>query len=370
MTTPDTDDQDLEAQIGAYAERLFGTGLAAFEAMTVSLGRELGLYRHLTAAGGTTPVRLAEDAGIHRRYAREWLEQQAATGLISLQADGDDPDQRRYALSPAAQECLLNPESLASIGPLFDLMPSLGRVYPALIHAFRTGGGVPYADYAIHDAQGDFNRPAFLNLLASDWLPAVPGVADRLAAGPARVAEIGCGEGWAGVAIARAWPQVEVDGFDNDVASVAAARKHAAEYEVSDRVRFELVDVTRDLPSRVQAGSYDVVLAVEMIHDLARPREALTTMRRLGKTDAVHLVVDEKVAEAFQAPTEDPVERFMYAASVLHCLPVGMTASPTAATGTVMRPATLRGYARDAGFSSVQVLPIEHDLFRFYQLIA
>lgn len=269
MTSSESSDQALEAEIGAYAGRLFETGLAALEAVTISLGRELGLYEHLAAGEGATSLGLADVAGIHPRYAREWLEQQAAAGLIVLQANANDPDERCYGLSPAAQECVLRPESLASVGPLLDLLPSIGRVFPTLVDAFRTGDGIPYADYAIHDAQGDFNRPAFLNLLASDWLPAVPGVADRPAAGPARVAEIGCGEGWAAIAIARAWPEVEVDGFDNDEASIAAARKHAAESGVGDRVRFKLVDVTGDLPATIETGSYDIVLAFEMIHDLA-----------------------------------------------------------------------------------------------------
>jgi hypothetical protein len=47
-----------------------------------------------------------------------------------------------------------------------------------------------------------------------------------------------------------------------------------------------------------------------------------------------------------------------------------MSETPSAATGTVMRPDTFRGYATDAGFASVDILPIDHDLFRFYQLIA
>jgi hypothetical protein len=106
-----------------------------------------------------------------------------------------------------------------------------------------------------------------------------------------------------------------------------------------------------------------------MIHDLAQPVAALGTMRRLGKPDAIHLVVDEKAGEHFEASTENPVERMFYAASVLHCLPVGMAESPSAGTGTVMRPSTLRGYASDAGFSSVEILPIEHDIFRFYRLV-
>lgn len=370
MTETTTLEADTEAAIGEYAERVFTTGLAALEAVSMSLGRELGLYEALVDDDGLTAGGLASRCGIDARYAREWLEQQAAAGFVDVAEPSSDADSRRFALSPAAQECLLRPESLASVGPLLDLLPSVVRVFPTrLVEAFRTGGGIPYADYALHDAQGDFNRPAFVNLLATDWLPAVPGAVATLATGRARVAEIGCGEGWAAISIARAYPGTEVDGFDNDEASIAAARKHAVEAGVADRVRFEVDDVTADLPSRVTPGSYDLVLAFEMIHDLAEPVEALATMRRLGKPDAAHLVVDERVAETFEAPCDNPVERLMYAASVLHCLPVGRAGSPSAATGTVMRPATFAGYAEAAGFSRVDVLPVEHELFRFYHLV-
>jgi 2-polyprenyl-3-methyl-5-hydroxy-6-metoxy-1,4-benzoquinol methylase len=366
----DTIDTDLEAEIGAYADRLFGTGLAAIEAITVSLGRELGLYEHLATDGGVTAGELAQQADIDARYAQEWLEQQAAAGLVEVTAPSADADRRRFGLSVAAQECLLRPDSLASVGPLFDLLPAITRVYPAdLVHAFHTGGGIPYANYALHDAQGDFNRPAYVNLLASEWLTAFPGLVERLALPGARAAEIGCGEGWAAISLARAFPELCVDGFDNDEASIAAARKNAAEAGVGDRARFEVVDVTGELADVAFPGAYDLVMALEMIHDLARPVDALATMRRLGKPDAVRFVMDEKVAESFEAPTDNPVERLMYAASVLHCLPVGRTESPSAATGTVMRPATFSAYAERAGFSGVEIAPIEHDLFRFYQLI-
>jgi 2-polyprenyl-3-methyl-5-hydroxy-6-metoxy-1,4-benzoquinol methylase len=373
MTISDTlnelTEAEIEAQVGAYAERLFEVGLASLEAFTISLGRELGLYRHLAGAA-VTPPELAERSGIHARYAREWLEQQAASGLIEVEASSADPEARRYALSLAGQECLLRPESLASVGPLFDLLPAVTRVFPtALTDAYRAGTGVPYAAYALHDAQGDFNRPAYVNLLAAEWLPHVPGWSERVAAGPVRAAEIGCGEGWAAISLATAHSNVAVDGFDSDEASIAAARRHAAEAGVSDRAHFEVVDVTCELPARVARDSYDLVMAFEMIHDLARPVEALTTMRLLGKPDAIHLVMDEKVAEKFEAPSENPVERLMYAASVLHCLPVGMADPPSAGTGTVMRPDTFRSYATAAGFGRIDILPIDHDLFRFYHLV-
>ena len=91
-------------------------------------------------------------------------------------------------------------------------------------------------------------------------------------------------------------------------------------------------------------------------------------MRERLAEDGTVIVVDERVAERFIAPG-DELERLYYGFSVLCCLPAGMAESPSAATGTVMRPATLRRYAREAGFQDIEVLPIEHDLFRLYRLI-
>jgi hypothetical protein len=71
-----------------------------------------------------------------------------------------------------------------------------------------------------------------------------------------------------------------------------------------------------------------------------------------------------------RSPHGEPGRAVVYAASVLHCLPVGMAESPSAATGTVMRPDTFHRYATEAGFTHVDVLPIDHDLFRFYHLVA
>jgi hypothetical protein len=79
--------------------------------------------------------------------------------------------------------------------------------------------------------------------------------------------------------------------------------------------------------------------------------------------------MDERVGESFTAPT-DEIERLMYAASVFLCLPSGMAEQPSAGTGTVMRPDTVRRYASEAGFREVEILPIEHPFFRFYRLYA
>jgi 2-polyprenyl-3-methyl-5-hydroxy-6-metoxy-1,4-benzoquinol methylase len=190
---------------------------------------------------------------------------------------------------------------------------------------------------------------------------------------PAKVADIGCGAGWSSIAIARAYPNVRVDGFDVDGPSIELARRNAAAAGVADRVSFSVQDVTDPALAERLAGSYDLVAAFEMVHDVAGPVEVLRTMRRLAREDGAVIVMDERTEEQFTAPG-NPMERLFYSISLFVCLPWGMAGAtpeqPSAATGTVMRPATLRRYAQEAGFQSVEILPIEHDFFRFYRLVA
>ncbi len=93
---------------------------------------------------------------------------------------------------------------------------------------------------------------------------------------------------------------------------------------------------------------------------------------RVGVTpcDAAVLVMDENVAGEFGEGIGDPVERFMYGASLLCCLPAGMAEQPSAATGTVMRPSTMKRYAEAAGFSKTTQLPIEDGFHKYYRLDA
>lgn len=86
------------------------------------------------------------------------------------------------------------------------------------------------------------------------------------------------------------------------------------------------------------------------------------------RPDGAVVVMDEAVADTVTTP-RDQLEQVMYGYSLFICLPDGMSSTPSAGTGTVMRKSILESYARQAGFSSVDVLPIEDfGFFRFYQL--
>jgi ubiquinone/menaquinone biosynthesis C-methylase UbiE len=172
--------------------------------------------------------------------------------------------------------------------------------------------------------------------------------------------------GWSSIGVARAYPTARVDGYDLDAPSIDQARHNAMQAGVAGRVAFQLADVgaLRD-PARTEL--YDLVMALECVHDLPDPVAVLTAMRRMARPDGTVLVVDERVAEEFTAPGDD-LERLMYGFSVTCCLPDALATRPSAGTGTVMRPATLRRYAQEAGFAGVEVLPIDNPIWRFYRL--
>jgi 2-polyprenyl-3-methyl-5-hydroxy-6-metoxy-1,4-benzoquinol methylase len=363
-----TDPQSRPSQIdeealGAFAEGLFGATLGTLELTMAYLGRRVGLYEGLRGTPRTSGE-LAAAVSVDERYAREWLEQQAVAGVLRVDDAGAAPDERRYELPEEHALVLLAEEHPAYSGALADVIGPLVLSIDLVADAFRTGDGVPFAAYGLHDMQAGFTRPMFASSLVAEWIPALPDLQARLEAGePVRIADFGCGEAWAAIYLAEAYPHVTVDGFDLDDASVAQARKHAAARGVADRVRIEVQDVT----DRSFGGRYDLVMATEVIHDLAAPVEALAAMRRLARDGGSVLVIDENASDAFEAPG-DEVQRLLYGFSVLHCLPAGRTHDHSAATGTVMRPSTFEGYARAAGFSSVEILPIDHPVFRFYRL--
>jgi SAM-dependent methyltransferase len=346
------------------ADRLVEAATVAMEMATIHLGTRLGLYAELADSGPLTSAELAARAGADERYVREWLEQQAAADLLRCENQADGPGERRFSIPPATAEVLADRMSPLYLAGLAQL--GVGCVTPidALEEAFRTGRGVPYPEYGRHTREGiaEMNRPMFLHELGERWLPAVTDVHERLSSGPARVADIACGQGWSSISIAAAYPAVTVDAFDADPASVDAARRNVREAGLEERVRVHLADASADLTD----GGYDLVTIFEAVHDMSRPVEALAAARRIAAGSPV-VVADERVADEFTAPG-DLVERMMYGFSVLHCLAVGREDEHSAATGTVIRQDIMRDYAERAGFVRVETLPVENPFWRFYRL--
>jgi hypothetical protein len=78
------------------------------------------------------------------------------------------------------------------------------------------------------------------------------------------------------------------------------------------------------------------------------------------------LVANELVEDEFSAPASD-LDRYYYGQSVVSCLPGAMGDPQTAATRAVMRLATFRGYAEEAGFHEIELLPIQTTYWSFFR---
>ena len=356
----------IEQERDAFVGRLLKSLAGAFDVFSVYLGDQLGWYRALAEGGELTSAELAARTNSVERYAREWLEQQAVAGILAVADETRPAAERRYRLPAGHVEPLIDHDSLNYLAPLFQLFVGAVRPLPQLLEAYRHGGGVPFAAYGadLREGQAAVNRPAFLHQLSQEWLAAMPDVQARLQGSPpARVADFGCGFGWSSIGLAQGYPNARVDGFDLDEASIARAIENARQHGVAGRVHFQV----RDAADPALAGQYDLVTAFECVHDLSDPVGALRTMRRLAAEGGTVLIVDERVGDQFAANGGD-VEAMMYGWSILHCLPVGLADPPAVGTGTVMRAGTLRGYALEAGFREVEVLPIENFFFQFYRL--
>lgn len=361
-----TIEPDVVTQRDALIERLIAATNGVWDILTVYLGDRLDLYRRLVDLGSATSSELAAATGLSERYVREWLEQQSVSGIVTLENPGATAIDRRFRLPAGHVEVLTERESLNYLAPLAKLTVGVMSPLQRVVEAFRTGGGVPYADYGkdMHEGQAGMNRNLFLYQLGPEYLAAIPDVNSRLSSNtPAKVADIGCGFGYSSIGIARHYTNARVDGFDLDEISVRAAQPLLQEHGVADRVKIEV----RDAGDPELAGQYDLVIACECVHDMSDPVSALSTMRRMARNGGAVIVVDERVHEEF-SPEGGDIERLMYGFSIMHCLPVGLADQPSVGTGTVMRPGTLRGYAREAGFSNVEILPLDNFFFNFYRL--
>lgn len=373
VTAPAPDEQ-LAVRVGEFAEQLVGMLGAATELLTIELGRHFGLYRTLHERGPITASAFAAAAAIAPRYAREWLEQQAAAGIVAVEGPGHFQHERRFLLPVHHVPVLVDETHPAHAGPVAGLLAGVAFAFPELVADFRQGRGVAFDEYGadLRRGLGALNRPGFTHAMR-EWVDTLPDRAAALDAGGS-VLDAGCGIGWSTIALANAFPNARIVGVDLDAASLEEAQLNAREAGVSDRVEFVLGSASDAAVVARAAGEadaaasgFDLVTVFEALHDMGRPVDALAGFRARLRPGGAVLVADERVADEFH-PEAEPVERMLYAMSVLHCLPATTAEAGDVANGTVLRPPTLRHWAAQAGFGRVDVLDIENPFWRFYRI--
>lgn len=340
MNAPVIDQSKLES----FVNRAVGDLSSAYGGVMVSLGSKLGLYKAMAGAGPLSTAEIAERANCAERYVREWLNAQAAGGYVDYHAISDT-----YELTPEQALVLADEDSPLFIPHAWQVPASMWFDEDKALEAFRTGKGVAWGE---HDGRlqcgvAAFYRNGYRASLVPQWLPALDGVVERLEAGIA-VADVGCGHGHSTILMAQAFPNSRFHGFDVHPASIDAARRHAAQAGVADRVSFDVARAV-DYPEH----QYGLICFFDCLHDMGDPVAALRHAARTLAPDGTVMLV-EPFANDRVEHNLGPVARLYYAASSTICCAHAISEGGQLVLGAQAGEARLAEVCRKAGLGQIR----------------
>lgn len=331
-----------------FAGRVFSFYVGGMLTYMIDIGHRTGLWDALTE-GPATAAELAERSGLVERYVREWLSSLAAGGVVSYDAASG-----RFTL-PAEHAICLTGNTAFNLAPQSQMITLLARYVTGVAEAFRDGGGVPYAAYRpeFTDVMDGLTRGVMASQLIETIVPAA-GLHEALASG-IRVADVGCGTGYATRLLAQQYPASTFVGFDIAADAIERAREEAAASGL-ENVRYEVADGL-ELPT---APPLDAVFAFDTIHDLADPAGVLARIHAALAPGGTFVMYDIDAASGLEDNLENPLAPFLYGVSTLHCMTVSLSENG-AGLGTAWGREQASALLADAGFAPVTIRDLESD---------
>ncbi|MQS16674.1 methyltransferase domain-containing protein [Streptomyces kaniharaensis] len=321
--------------------------------LMAGLGHETGLFDVMAGMEPATSEEIARAAGLSERYVREWLGAMVTGGVVDY-----EPQRRTYALPPEHAASLTRAAGPNNMARIAQDLSMLAEVEQQVREAFRTGGGLPYSAYPRFQAlQAEESKEVFDVALVDGIVPLVPGLVDRLRAG-IDVLDIGCGQGHAVNVLAGAFPASRFHGLDKSEEGIAAARAEAAD-RCLDNADFQVGD------SAELTGSYDLVTAFDVIHDLARPARTLAAVAGALRADGVFLMGDIAASSRLEENIGHPLCPALYTFSVFYCMSVSLGEGGEG-LGTVWGEQTARRMLEEAGFRHIDAQRVEGDVLNVY----
>jgi SAM-dependent methyltransferase len=311
----------------------------------------------MKGAGPVTSEQLAAKTRLNERYVREWLKAMVAAEYLDY-----DPSTERYVMTPEQAFVLADDASpMSAGGPLQFTAPTVANA-EKLVRIFRDGGGIPYSEIGPEVPEGiaRFFGPGYVNFLVQEWLPAVPGLPERLKAG-IDVADVGCGYGLSTMTMAAAFPASRFVGLDYDAGSIFRARRVSAERGLHN-IDWRAEAAHLSLRDR----RFGLICAFDCIHDMVDPRATLRAIRGALTPDGVFLW-SEPNASHNPLENRNPVGKAFQCVSPLHCMTVSL-AHRGEGLGTVIGERGVHALAQEAGFSHSEKLPVQNPFNQFFAL--
>lgn len=342
-----------------FAERMTASIDAASIAILTSIGHQTGLFDAMAGLPHATSAQIADAAGLHERYVREWL-----GGMVVAEVLDYEPaaatEAGTYFLPREHAAVLTRAAGTGNIARVAQFIPLLSEVEQKIITCFRQGGGLSYAEFPrFHSLMAEQSGETFDAALVDVVLPMAAGVPQRLAEG-ADVADFGCGSGHAVNVMAAAFPASRFTGIDFSAEGLAVGAAEAASRGLANAT-FAHHDVAATDVTEV----YDVITAFDAIHDQAKPATVLRNIFRALRPGGTFLMVDIKASSRLEENVGLPLAPFMYVASTMHCMTVSL-ALDGAGLGSVWGRQLAESMLADAGFTDITVSEIESDPINCY----
>lgn len=344
-----TADLDMERVMG-FRRTLADNMNAAATVLMMSIGHQTGLFDTMARLEPSTPTEIADAAGLHERYVREWLGSMASAGVVEYHGTADT-----FSL-PAEHAVLTTRASgIANMATYMQFIPLLGQVEEQIIDKFRNGGGVPYPEYAgFHRVMADVSRARFDAVLVDHVVPLVPGLAAALERG-IDLADVGCGSGHAVNVLAQTFPHSTFVGYDFSPEAIANATAEAEALGLTNATFEERDAVTLD-----ESRQFDFITTFDAVHDQAHPREMVAAVYRALKPGGFWLCADICASSHVGENLDHPSAPFFYAVSCMHCMSVSL-AYDGEGLGAMWGVQLARRIFAEAGFDRIVVETIDAD---------
>ena len=244
--------------------------------------------------------------------------------------------------------------------------PLLGQVEEEIIECFQQGGGVPYERYPrFHEVMAEESGQTIVAALDEHILPLVPNVVERLKNG-IRVLDVGCGSGRAVHLLAALFPKSDFVGYDLSTEAIGRAREEARDKGLAN-ARFEERDLS-DFHETAEPETFDFVTTFDAVHDQAKPLHVLKGIAKTLKSDGTYLMQDIGASSHHHENVDHPIGPFLYTVSCMHCMTVSLAQSGEG-LGAMWGRQVAERMLREAGFQSIEIRQLEHDIQNDYYII-
>jgi 2-polyprenyl-3-methyl-5-hydroxy-6-metoxy-1,4-benzoquinol methylase len=353
------DTQEInQERVEAFAGRMIGALNEGAIAVMTSIGHRTGLFDAMCGLPYSTSEEIASAANLSERYVREWLAAMVVGGIVE-----HDPENGKYYLPPEHAASLTRAASPDNIAVTAQFISVMGSVEDRIVEVFRRGGGVPYSAFPrFHEVMAEDSGQTVVAALFEHILPLVPGLTERLEAG-IEVLDVGSGSGRALNLMARAFPGSRFTGYDISEEGVLRAITEAKEHG-STNIRFEV----KDAATLDENARYDLITTFDAVHDQAHPAAVLEGIARALKNDGVYLMQDIAGSSHVHNNLDHPLGPFLYTISTMHCTTVSLSQGGEG-LGTMWGEEKATQMLAEAGFGSVEVRRLSHDIANSYYIV-